>query len=58
MSISGLRGRMEAPISPVWIFELGTQKKWDGLLVIVDEKTFHDEDVDPFLLHVGLTGLR
>lgn len=58
MSISGLKDRMEAQISPVWIFKLGTQKRWDVLLVIVDEKTLNDEDVDSFLLHVGLTRLR
>lgn len=58
MSISGLKGGMEAQISPVWIFNHGTQKRWDDILVIVDEKTLHDEDVDSFLLHIGLTRLR
>lgn len=58
MSISGLKGGMEAPISLVCIFKLGTQKRWYDLLVIVDKKTLHDEDVDSFLLHVGLTRLR
>lgn len=58
MSISGLKGGMEAQISPVWIFKPRTQKRCGDLLVIVDEKTLHNEDVDSFLLHISLTRLR
>lgn len=34
------------------------KKSWGDLLVIVDQKTLHDEDMDPFLLQVSLISLR
>lgn len=55
MSISGLKGELW-----LWLVWKGFSSLGFGRgdsLVIVDEKTFHNEDMDPSLLHVGLTGL-
>lgn len=55
MSISGLKGELWFLLVSLGFSSLGFGR--GDLLVIVDEKALHNEDMHPSLLHVGLTSL-